>query len=568
MPLVTSLPRDPAACGIQSARLHGDVARLAALGRKLPGSPQEEAACDIITAALRDAGVAHEVHLFDAFVGWPERTGITAAGQEIRATGVGSAAGTGPEGVTAPVATLDGGGNLAGHLALTDGLPRYDACVRAMRAGAVGLIAISTGPDRHYVQTSPLWGSPASEADLALLPTIPAAQVSAEDGARLRALIGTGTPVTLVAEARREWRRARMPVADIPGEEAPFVLLGAHYCTWQDGATDNLAGVALLLELARLFARGPRPRYGLRFAWWTGHEQGVYAGSSWYADRFRAELYDNAIAYLNVDIVGVRGGTVKALRNTTAELSSYATSVLEQTAGRLSEADDDFVRRALKRLDKTIDPRRSARNSDQSFSGIGLSTAQVSAFLPEAHPDRMPGTGLARWWQTDEDTIDKCDAEILAQDTLIYRNLLEGLVRAASLPFDYTATAEDILSSLGEYTGAVPDNDDLARLVALAERLRAAVGRLSAEADGSARHTARLLRLARLLNPAQYHAASDFDFDRSRGSRLLPGLAPALGLAKMDADHAHMARIELRRRANRIAHAFARALDLIERRDI
>jgi len=564
---MTSLPRDPAAWGIQPARLHADVARLAALGRKLPGSPQEEAACGIITDALRDAGVAHEVHIFDAFIGWPERTAITVAGREIRATGVGSAAGTGPNGVTAPVAALDGGGDLAGRLVLTDGLPRYDACVRAMRAGALGVIAISTGPDRHYVQASPLWGPPASDADLALLPTVPAAQVSAEDGAYLRSLAGTATPVTLVAEARRGWRRAQMPVADIPGEEASFVLLGAHYCTWQDGATDNLAGAALLLELARLFAAGPRPRYGLRFAWWTGHEQGVYAGSSWYADRFRAELYDNAIAYLNVDIVGVRDGTVKALRNTTAELSAYATSVLEQTAGKLSAADDDFVRRALKRLDKTIDPRRSARNSDQSFSGIGLSTAQVSAFLPEAHPDRMPGTGLARWWQTDEDTIDKCDPAILAQDTLIYRNLLEGLVHAASLPFDYRTTADDILSSLGEYIEAAPDNDDLARLLPLAKRLRVAIDALTAHADGSARHNARLLRLARLLNPAQYHAESDFDYDRGRGSRLLPGLAPALTLARMDSDHAHMARVELRRRANRIAHAFAHALELIEGKD-
>ena len=98
-----------------------------------------------------------------------------------------------------------------------------------------------------------------------------------------------------------------MPVADIPGESPYFVLLGAHYCTWAAGATDNIAAVVMLVELARFFAAGKRPRHGLRFAFWTGHEQGGYAGSSWYADTHWAELRDHAIAYFNVDIIGVRG---------------------------------------------------------------------------------------------------------------------------------------------------------------------------------------------------------------------------------------------------------------------
>lgn len=559
---MASYPRDPAEAGISATRLHEDVARLAALGRKLPGSAEEEKAARLIADALTAAGVSHEMHYFDAFISWPTRTRIVPAdGAVLHANGVGFSADTGPQGVTARVAEL-GAHDAAGCLVLTDGLPRYDACLRAARAGAVGLIAVSTGPERHYVQASPLWGAPTSDADLALLPTIPAVQVSAEDGACLRALAAQGGSITLVSETEREWRNVRMPVASIPGEEPYYVLLGAHYCTWQDGATDNLAGVALLLELARLYAAGRKPRYGLRLGFWTGHEQGGYAGSSWYADRFFADLRANAIAYLNVDIVGVRGGTVKALRNTTAELSAYATSTLTHTAGRLSDADDAFVRKVLKRQDKYIDPRRSARNSDQSFSGIGLSTAQVSAFLPEAHPDRMPGAGLARWWQTDEDTIDKCDAAILAQDTLIYRNLVEGLIREAGLPFDYTTVADDILASLREYIEAAPKNEDLQSLLPLAQRLREAVTGLGSATD------ALKLRLARHLNPAQYHAASDFDFDLGRASRLLPGLAPALGLSSADPDHARMARVVLRRRANRIADALTGALELIARKDI
>ncbi|HWX48344.1 MAG TPA: M28 family peptidase [Roseomonas sp.] len=557
-----ALPTTPEAAGIDGAAMHRIVTDLAAMGRKLPGSPAEAQACDYITGLLADAGIAHTVHEFEAFISWPERSEVTlldAAPRHFAATGVGFAAPSPAEGLQAPLAE---GQDLAGRIALIDGLPRYDAVMAAQRAGAVGVIAVSHGPERHYVQTSPIWGAPTSQDEVDLLPRIPVVQVSQEDGAALRAA-GAGAEVRLLAESRREWRRVRMPSAEIPGREPHFVLLGAHYCTWAGGATDNLAGVALLLELARLYATGEKPRYGLRFCWWTGHEQGGYAGSSWYADQFRMTLYDDAIAYLNVDIVGVEGATTKALRNTTGELAAYAAAVLEATAGPLPAEEEAFVRRALKRQDKYVDPRRSARNSDQSFSGIGLATAQVSAFLPAASPEHMPNSGLAWWWQTEQDTAERCDPAILAMDTLIYRNLVEGLVNAEQLPLDYIGAAADILAALREYAEET-DVPEVAWLTDLARRLQTATARLSASppADTALRN-ALLLRIGRHLNPVMYHARSDFDFDLGRASRLLPGLAPALTLKDLAPEAAQMARTLLRRRANRIAHGLLRAAETI-----
>lgn len=559
----SALLTSPEAAGISGTAMHRVVTELAALGRKLPGSEEEARACAIITRLLDEAGVRHEVHEFDAFISWPGRSAVTLLGEaprEIAATGVGFASASPAKGLRARLAD---GGDRAGRIALIDGLPRYDAVMAAQREGAVGVIAVSHGHERHYVQTSPVWGAPTGEADLALLPAIPVVQVSKEDGAALRAA-GPEAEVVLLAESTRAWRRVRMPCAEIPGESPHFVLLGAHYCTWADGATDNLAGVALLLELARLYATGEKPRHGLRFCWWTGHEQGGYAGSSWYADNTREELFRDAIAYLNVDIVGVKGATTKALRNTTGELAEYAAAVLEATAGALPEEEEAFVRRALHRQDRYVDPRRCARNSDQSFSGIGLSTAQVSAFLPAASPDHMPNSGLAWWWQTDQDTADRCDPDILATDTLIYRNLLEGLVRAEVLPLDFRGAVADIRAALREYAEAAPDLPELAELSALAERLDDATAKLAATpAADTARRNAALLRVARHLNPMMHHAGGDFDFDLGRASRLLPGLAPALKLVGLEPDAAHMARTVLRRRANRIAHGMRRAEDAI-----
>ena len=557
-----TLPTDPAALGISAERMHALLTELCALGRKLPGSPAEAAACDIITRELADAGVVHQVHQFDAFIGWPTRSGVTLlaeASREIQATGVGMVAGTPAKGIVAPLAE---GTAVAGRIALIGGLPRYDAVMAAQRAGAVGVVAISHGHERHYVQASPIWGAPTGAADVALLPQIPVVQVSKEDGALLRA--HAGGEIRLVAEASREWRPVRMPVAEIPGESPYFVLLGAHYCTWAAGATDNLAAVVMLVELARLFAAGPRPRHGLRFAFWTGHEQGGYAGSSWYADNHWADLRDHAIAYFNVDIIGVRGGTTKALRNTTAELHDLAAGVLEATAGPLPDSERDFVAHALRRQDKYVPATRSARNSDQSFSGIGLSSLQVSAFLPAASAEHMPGSGLAWWWQTEEDTPDRCDPAVLATDALIHHNILRELTAAETLPFDLVDMAHDALASLREYAEAAPDLAEIAWLRSLAEDVRAAAAALAARpvADAATRNAV-LLRVTRLLNPVLYHARSSHEFDLGRASRLLPGLAPALGLASVSADEARMARVLLRRRANRIADALQAAADAL-----
>jgi aminopeptidase YwaD len=560
--MTSTILTDPATAGISSERLQRIVVNLAALGRKLPGSERADAACRYISAQLASSDITQDVLEFDAFISWPEKASLTVGGQTLPANGAAFTASTQPGGLTGRVTRSLEPGELQGAFLLIDGLPRYDACMSAQRAGALGVIALSHGPQRHYVQASPLWGAPTGPADLALLPTVPAIQVSRDAAEIIERAVAAGTPVTMDSEIRTEWRPVKQPVAEIEGREPGYILLGAHYCTWGDGATDNTAGVALLIELARLLKQQPKPRYGVKLAFWTGHEQGGYAGSSWYADAFRDSLYNDAIAYLNVDIVGSRGGTTKALRNTTAELAAYVRQVLDATIGQQTPEEEEFVDRSVKRLDPYIDPRRSARNSDQSFSGIGLATAQVSAFLPAASPEHLHGSGLAWWWHTDQDTIEHMDAEILAVDTLIYRNLVAGLVDAPALPFRPAAMAEDVLAGLRAYHEAAPNCEDITRLTGLAERLTEALrGWHPTGADDPL-----LLRLGRHLNPVLYHARSAFEFDLGRASRILPGLAPALTLARLEPDTARMARVQLRQRANRIAHGLSRAIELIEGR--
>lgn len=81
-------------------------------------------------------------------------------------------------------------------------------------------------------------------------------------------------------------------LADIPGNDrrGEIVMAGAHIDSWHagTGATDNGAGVAVVMEAARILrALDVKPRRSIRFALWTGEEQGLL-GSKAYVERHLA----------------------------------------------------------------------------------------------------------------------------------------------------------------------------------------------------------------------------------------------------------------------------------------
>src|SRR5690606_32452813 len=74
-------------------------------------------------------------------------------------------------------------------------------------------------------------------------------------------------------------------IAEIPGTDLAHevVMLGGHLDSWHSGtgATDNAAGASVVMEAARALQayyreRGEGPRRTIRFALWTGEEQGLY----------------------------------------------------------------------------------------------------------------------------------------------------------------------------------------------------------------------------------------------------------------------------------------------------
>ncbi len=151
----------------------------------------------------------------------------------------------------------------------------------------------------------------ASGHDLAALRT-----AARRRGFRPIALKQTFSADLAVEHARAESRNV---LAKLSGGRHPdeVVMFGAHWDAYgkgapdgqgrtiRTGANDDALGTAGVLDLARQFARGPRPDRTLVFALWTGEERGLLGSETYAVD----PVYPAAktVANLTLDILQTAG---------------------------------------------------------------------------------------------------------------------------------------------------------------------------------------------------------------------------------------------------------------------
>ena len=119
-------------------------------------------------------------------------------------------------------------------------------------------------------------------------PKLPQVELSSEDYRRLTRLARQGE-VRLEINSNVHYEdgntRANNIFADLPGKEpkAGYVMAGAHLDSWVagDGAADNGVGCAIVMEASRILASvGAQPKRTIRFALWSGEEQGLLGSSA------------------------------------------------------------------------------------------------------------------------------------------------------------------------------------------------------------------------------------------------------------------------------------------------
>jgi len=572
---------------VSAAELESTVTYLCGLGEKIAGSEEERNACDHLTSRLKAYGYEPIVHEFDSYVSYPRsaKLVVAAAGKRIDIAAVGVAFGqsTPEEGVTADLVLVGSGAeaeyigkDVRGKIVLVTKLPSPANALAAAKAGARGMICMSAGRQRHKMIITPVWGTPEFE-QVNQIPRVPVVSIAKTDGDPLVAALNEG-PVraTLTTDTFEGWRKVRLPTAELKGREPEFALVGAHYCSWFDGSTDNVSGDACVLELARVLKEFDGSfRYGIRFAWWPGHSHGRYSGSTWYADAYWHELRERAIVYFNIDSPGVRGATVYVPRHQMAEVAAFNETMTTEVTGWATMTSANAQLALGKRSDKYVSPTRPSRAADQSFWGIGVSSMSVYSMLTPDDPNRDPnvgGSGGAWWWHSEHETFDKFDARILVQDTRLYASILLRLATANVLPFKIAAVAQDFQDSLKEYAEEAGRFLPLSQLVDEVDTLKLRMERLQENCakltnERASAHANRLfLRLARTLNPVLYQASSPFEHDPALGSRALPSLAPALHLKTMDpsSDAFKFTVVGLRRRINGVRHQVREAMREID----
>jgi hypothetical protein len=416
------------------------------------------------------------------------------------------------------------------------------------QAGAAGQIYIH-GDHIHELIVTTIWGTPTPES-AHRLPRTPVVSIRGTDGARLKAMLAGGpVRVRLRSETWTGWRTVPIVTGTIAGAFEPdrFVLVSCHLDSWYHGAMDNGAANAVALELVRILApRRDRLRRSLRVAFWPGHSNARYAGSTWYADNRWEELHDRCVVHVNIESPGAAG--------------SVPADELVTMAANRRFAEDLFFEMAGKRAVG----RRFGRTGEQSFWGVGIPALFVTVSMwPSAQaPDATRGIlahmtvgggegGLPWWWHTPHDTIDKIDPDLLLRDARVYVATAVRLCNAPVLPFDPVATADEILGNLEVLQDQAGDRFDLSQAADRARQFREAAAALRAAADAlaqqigddaGARAEAEACRIIndalmaadRALIPVCFTVAGPFDHDPAVPLPPLPGLSRVRDLAAMD----------------------------------
>lgn len=523
---------------------------------KLSGTAEELEAFRFLEARMRDYGYQVELLSHDAYISLPGPGSVTVAGRALKAiTHSFSQPSTGLSGVPAYVGAGSeadfAGRDVRGRILLIEGMATPAAAERAHRAGAAGQLHISHHEHLHEMCLSWVWGNPA-EKFLGQMPSTVACTVSSADGGAIRDALARGEQpmVTLTAQVDTGWRKTPLLVAELPAAQAdgPFILMSGHYDTWHFGVMDNGSANAGMMEAARvLAARRGAWRRGLRLCFWSGHSHGRYSGSTWYADRNHDELATRCAAHVNVDSLGGIGASELAHAAAMASLRAVAARAVN------AETNTPHV------------GSRKARNSDESFGGIGI-PSMFGAISEQPDKHAQARNKLGWWWHTPHDLLNKVDEANLVRDTRVLVHACWSLLTEAVLPLDHAATAETLLAELTPLAAKLGDRFPVAGLVALAERVRDAARAMAAGGADPVAASAALMRASRALVPVDYNDGQVFSHPPALPLPEWSVLQPIRDLAAAEpgSDVARFREVEAWRARNRLAAALREALAALD----
>jgi hypothetical protein len=421
---------------------------------------------------------------------------------------------------------------------------RHEKAYIAWKRGSSAQIMMNWGDETNeavpFGSMKSAWGNPTPETLESEMPDLPCVGIARTQGLQLKALCEQRTVrVWLNAKADNGWKPLTMTTAESDtARDRQFLLLGGHMDSWPGPqATDNAAGNACIMELARVFNqhRDAFPR-GVVAGLWMGHETGTMISSSRFADAEWDRLRHDCVGYLQIDQPAITGSSVFHLHSTD-DIQAYATRAAAEVLG-----------------DIPIHWRRQQKNGDSSFFGVGLACLAGEMSFTDAEIQRTALASLGWWHHSIHNTIDKVDKDLLAIHLRVYANWVYGLLTEPILPHEYAPLAARFVHRLQEFAGHDVPGIDMAGAAARAEAFRTLAAQLDAAsatwrqrlaagaADGE-RAAAVLndakIALSRTLVPVASTVVGPYGQDRyghAWQTQMIPSLVPYPSLAAMDRD--------------------------------
>jgi hypothetical protein len=574
---------------VSAERIRDDVE---AIVRNIPhraaGTANGKRMAEYSSAAMSKIGIEDvAIHELQAIVSFPEHAGCfveAPVSLDLTANTLGHSTKTGPAGVRGEILDVGSGASAnysgkdaKGKIILTElsySPARHEKQRIAAERGAIGAIMMNWGhPENTAVpfgSVKPMWGNPTPDTIDKEMATIPCIGVARVDGLKLRELAARG-PVNVRIETHVEngWRPVQITVARMAApskspEHDDYVLVGGHQDSWPgEAATDNAAGNACMMELARVFSkRRDELRRGLTFGFWTAHETGTMAGSTWFADQNWDSLRKNCVAYFQIDQPACIGTTEWAT-SSNPELRAFHSGV----ESRL--------------LNKKIRWERQAKSGDSSFFGIGVPSFQGRGAYTADELKSTAHATLGWWHHSIENRLDKLDWSLMQEHIRVYAAYMWQLTTAPVLPFRFAPVARQISDRLAELSAA-GKSVGLAGAERRAERFAEAVTKFDARAELEAERFTQgkgsedlavllnrtMKRLSRIIVPLQSSAIGSYGHDTygyTPQTTMIPCLYDLSRLEKMpDDEQRWMLETKAIRARNRVADALQDSVDLIE----
>jgi aminopeptidase YwaD len=493
---------------------------------RLSGEKEAEIAADYILEQLNKYGVYHERYEFDSYFSDPIHGEVNVISSDIFSLKAKSRSFSlhCPEGIAGESVydfyseerynstdPIDRYTNLQGKIVVSWNF--YEDYVKKIEsAGAKGLIHIWPSPEKviHEETVGAVWGTPTIE-NVDQLTKIPVVGITYHDGMQLlERMQKEEIKVVVKTVVRTGIKRVSLPIASIPGKTDQYILVSGHYDSWHKGATDNAGGNALLLELARVFSnkKGGLTR-GIKLAWWPGHSNGRYSGSTWYCDHFWHEINEKCIVHINVDFPGTMGGINVIPRSSSIEDRRLLENIIAYFTG---QKPNHFV--------------YLPRGADQSFWGTNVPIHIQFKYEPDEDEKIYQTPGGNWWWHSEEDLYDKIDLELLVRDTKMHTSLVYELTNLAIIPLNLTLFVNNSRKIIGEIDRNSDDQFDFTPIHKALDLLTEQVKTLSdTEIEHADAYNNMIKVVGGILNRLMFSYSSKYEYDNTFPFQPYPGLA-------------------------------------------